>query len=975
MKRLTTISVLFFILLNSNATAQLFRQTFDSALTAGNLGSGTIISNASVTSDPVYVNSSASDSQFTFLSTNNAIDSIEIKGDGVMRLIRSGSGTVYITRNVNFAGAPNAIQFSFDFYAEKNAANSGQTVQFMVGSGFPNSNNEPSAANKHSRFFINTKSAPSNTWGVTPENASSASAYTDTQTVVWVINNTGQSLDYSAPDGSIESLGNDSYDVWVGETKEIDEAAAITDSTNLNNFQIRIGGGTGVYAIDNMVITKLIALGVPDTGDYGSVDDGNWSDVSTWAQWDGTGWNTVPSAAPTGSVNVFINLGHTVTVDVAQSISGNLTVDGYLKDVGVLTAAGINIFNDSSTYEFAHAAASGQGIPSSTWRDGSTCLITGITNASTGLNANQEFYNFIVDCRGWTGNLNFGWGGTSSSSPTTINGNVTVRNTGAGRWQWCAPTAGTADNHHTAAVTINGDLILEGSTANADSLVNVTSNGTGNSYVDITINILGDVIVTGNPASLSSTNFSISRGSLGNLPDSGSSCTWNLYGGFSISNATTQNSDTTGKQGKFVFAGSGVQNFTGNNVVFGSSKVQFAVNAGSILQLNSPMQTYSLILNGVINSSAANPLILGYLTGSGSFQVSNDNPIVGGSSTAFVNGPMGFLMVPAGTKAYKLPIGKDGVFRPLNLSVTHSASDTTIYAAELFNTAPAAKTLPGTLDKVSDVRYFTVTKTGDAVVDSASVQLSYGTDDGVTDAVNLRIAKDDGSGNWLDLGGTGSANDSGTISSAVNFTSFSDFVIANAVGGTNPVPVELTSFTADVNGQNVNLKWTTASEINNRGWDVERKQADKKSSLWEKTGFVEGSGNKTELSNYSFADKNAGVGKYLYRLKQIDFDGASKYSQVLEVVISGPREFALYQNYPNPFNPATLIKFDVPEASFVNISVFNSIGEKVATVVNEKMEPGSYSRNFNAGSLSSGIYIYRLNTDKAVLIKKMMLVK
>ena len=145
---------------------------------------------------------------------------------------------------------------------------------------------------------------------------------------------------------------------------------------------------------------------------------------------------------------------------------------------------------------------------------------------------------------------------------------------------------------------------------------------------------------------------------------------------------------------------------------------------------------------------------------------------------------------------------------------------------------------------------------------------------------------------------------------------------------------------------------------------------------WQKIGFVKGSGNSTTRNEYTFADNELTSGNYQYRLQQIDFDGTSTYSNVVEVEFNQiPSEFKLYQNYPNPFNPSTKIKFDVPVSACVNISVYNTIGEKIATIVNEQLEAGVHFANFDASNLPSGIYIYRLTSDKYVFTNKMMLIK
>jgi hypothetical protein len=178
----------------------------------------------------------------------------------------------------------------------------------------------------------------------------------------------------------------------------------------------------------------------------------------------------------------------------------------------------------------------------------------------------------------------------------------------------------------------------------------------------------------------------------------------------------------------------------------------------------------------------------------------------------------------------------------------------------------------------------------------------------------------------------------------------------------NTIPVELTSFTANISGANVELNWTTATEVNNQGFEIERA-----SSLttpvqdWQKIGFVPGFGTTTEPKSYSYTDQSVNSGKYYYRLKQVDFDGSFDYSNVVEVDVTLPSEFALEQNYPNPFNPSTSIQFSLPIDAQVTIGVYNLVGEKVAEIASGNLSAGSHNITFDASKLTSGIYFYRLD--------------
>lgn len=172
------------------------------------------------------------------------------------------------------------------------------------------------------------------------------------------------------------------------------------------------------------------------------------------------------------------------------------------------------------------------------------------------------------------------------------------------------------------------------------------------------------------------------------------------------------------------------------------------------------------------------------------------------------------------------------------------------------------------------------------------------------------------------------------------------------------IPVELTSFTAEPNTKGVVLAWSTATETNNSGFSIERKSENTK---WQEVSFVKGNGTTTEKSEYQFVDVNLSSGKYSYRLKQVDYDGQINYSNAVEVDVVAPNEYTLEQNYPNPFNPTTVISYSLPEKATVKIAIYNSIGELVMTLVNESQEAGVYQKEFNASSLSSGTYIYRLS--------------
>ncbi|MFC2094696.1 T9SS type A sorting domain-containing protein [Bacteroidota bacterium] len=197
-----------------------------------------------------------------------------------------------------------------------------------------------------------------------------------------------------------------------------------------------------------------------------------------------------------------------------------------------------------------------------------------------------------------------------------------------------------------------------------------------------------------------------------------------------------------------------------------------------------------------------------------------------------------------------------------------------------------------------------------------------------------------------------------------------------AIYGSDPIPVELTSFAANVSDGNVTLNWSTATELNNQGFNVERNSGDG----FQKIGFVPGFGTSADIHNYSYVDGSVEEGTYTYRLKQVDYDGTFEYSDAVEVDVTVPDVFALEQNYPNPFNPSTTIRFSLAVDSKVSLTVFDVLGQEVAKLVNGNLAAGPQEMNFNAASVNSGVYFYRLDATGVdgtnfTSVKKMILTK
>jgi Secretion system C-terminal sorting domain/BNR repeat-like domain len=187
----------------------------------------------------------------------------------------------------------------------------------------------------------------------------------------------------------------------------------------------------------------------------------------------------------------------------------------------------------------------------------------------------------------------------------------------------------------------------------------------------------------------------------------------------------------------------------------------------------------------------------------------------------------------------------------------------------------------------------------------------------------------------------------------------------------NATPVELVSFDAQSVDSRVLLTWSTATEKNNRGFEIQRSTDGANFST---IGFVQGNGTTTNQNSYSYTDSPTG-GKFYYRLKQIDYDGSFNYSQTVEIYNHSSFNYALSQNYPNPFNPSTTIKYSIKNPGMVSLKVFDVLGNEVASLVNQHQQTGTYEVTFDASLLASGVYYYRMSTESFVQTKKMILIK
>jgi hypothetical protein len=187
------------------------------------------------------------------------------------------------------------------------------------------------------------------------------------------------------------------------------------------------------------------------------------------------------------------------------------------------------------------------------------------------------------------------------------------------------------------------------------------------------------------------------------------------------------------------------------------------------------------------------------------------------------------------------------------------------------------------------------------------------------------------------------------------------------------IPVELISFSGFYENERIMLYWKTASETNNNGFKIQRRESNRQ--IWNNIGFVPGHGTTTEIHNYTYTDFVDEPGIYSYRLRQLDYDGSFEYSEIIEVTIFATTKFSLSQNYPNPFNSATIITYQIPSDGFVSLKVYDVLGNEINTLVEENQNAGYYSITYTANDPSSGVYFYRLTAGEYSAIRKLILLK
>lgn len=513
-----------------------------------------------------------------------------------------------------------------------------------------------------------------------------------------------------------------------------------------------------------------------------------------------------------------------------------------------------------------------------------------------------------------------------------------------------------------SGITVNGDIVI-----NSGGLLRVESRdpaGAANSFVEHTLNLKGNL-----------TNA-------GTIDFRGGSNSGGTSNGVLLTLDGTTNSTITLTSATYQ---SSVEEFNSITINKTSGAKVFLEGGNLFMSNNSTVgKTILTFTEGIIETGMNHWVNLATSTSN----------TAGGSATSHVNGYLGRGMSNGGTADRFFEIGDGSEFRPIKVKCSTSGGATGHYVwAKVFtgDANTGSSTLLNGIDRVSSFRYYQAGY-ANALVGPAPwmrfdlFTLNYNSDDGVLDGnTDLRVAySPDDRVTWngfdatnpdtTDLSSLPGFMAHDTLATPIQIDAGSSILLtlADATGGVNPIPVELTSFQAFVNGNKITLNWSTATETNNSGFEVERSIENRP---FERIGFVQGSVTTTESRSYSFIDNAISNGKISYRLKQIDLDGSFSYSNTVLVEITSVQSFELKQNFPNPFNPSTRIDYSINETGLVKLSVYNLLGEIIGTIVNQTQEAGAHSVTFNASNLESGIYFYKLESGNQIMTKKMILLK
>ncbi len=673
-----------------------------------------------------------------------------------------------------------------------------------------------------------------------------------------------------------------------------------------------------------------------------SPNPNSWNQANNWWLPDGT----VSSNPPAPTNDVIINGARPTALN---TVTGNATVQISSTATCQSLTVGDTTGTITSTLEIAATLNVGSGYnPANTTYGQNSTIVW--QSGSGGVQA-DDYQNLTVD--------NSSALGTQGTGSITVSGNMVKQGSGT-----FTPASGNA-------ITVSGNYT--NTVGNADySNATLTLNNGGSTFTLTSGTVSGNVTLAAQTIQLNggsmNANLTLNGGSTQTISGTGTTSLAGLtvtngigvdLGGQTrtvTGNVTLNNSSGTITNGTLRMAGTSAQTISGTGI---GTVANLQIDNSSGVTLNRALElTGTLTMTtGNLNTTTTNILTTPATSG--------------GSASSFVNGP---LSISGSSYPKNYPIGKSTAYRPISIS----GSGTATIRAEMINTPPTSGSLTN-LARISQVRYFKVDSISGSV-SSPTITINYEADDGVTNASTLCVARSIDNNNWLNVGGTGSGSPSGSItSSTTTIASTTFFALGSSVQQDNPLPVQLSSFTLTPRQRSIELVWQTESESENRGFIILRSESAtggyQEIASYLNTPALVGQGTTASPTRYRYVDShNLQPGRaYWYKLVDVDFSGRRHEHEPMSVQTAF--EYALDQNYPNPFNPTTAIQFSLEKPGKTVLEIYNTLGQKVATLVNGELSAGAHRYQWNASGLASGVYFYRLQSNEFVATKKMLLVK
>lgn len=668
----------------------------------------------------------------------------------------------------------------------------------------------------------------------------------------------------------------------------------------------------------------------------GGTSNGNWSNAAAWSG------GTVPTASDSVVINISTNSGVTITID-ANATCGAL----YLIGSGSVASTGPTLqYASTGTISLTVTGGLNIGGGSGTNMQGGRPKFTSNGNSNATLILNG--YDGVTYTSSGSNTIANGSAGFNMNE-----GNVRIIGTGTANYLAAAGfrvgslTIGDGVNSKTLSYNQGSasTISLSALTIKTGSTFNLGGNNTNSPSIGS--NTVGVVFWTGGLTIESGATLALQAASGAN------SAFFNIAGGNIINNGTMNLFATN----RTLTVQMGVSNLTtGSQSIGGANPIAFnnltISNTAGDISINTPVS-----VQGALTLTAGKV----FTTASNIINCTSTATLSGGSTSSFVSGPFSYTWnTSTATKTY--PLGKGSLYRPLVLSLTTPASPAIV--AEVFNAAPGG-TLTGGI--VSQNFYYQTSLLSGTAATGGTAQINFNTaTDGVSNTATLGVGQaSTASGAYTNIGNS--------VNTATNVTSNSynpasgNFLALVSTSG-NTLPVKWASFTATKNTDASILRWSTASEINNSHFEVQR-SADGKS--FEAIGKVKGTGNSSKTMSYSFSDKDAATSKTTYyRLKQVDFDGKSEFSRTVSIVNTTAKA-GIGNTLPNPFSSDLNITVNATVAASATIIIMDMIGKTHHTST-EQLQAGANTINVNTTDMPDGIYFVRVSYNGETFTQKIV---